>query len=607
MKTPFRLKDGTERTSQSVLLRQAWKENGKVRHHTVASLSKLPAAEIDALEAVLNHGHRAAGRVESARGRDGLAHGAVAAVWAMAQKIGLPEILGEARPERDLALALVIARLVRPASKNATLAWLPDTTLGQDLGLARATTDDAYRAMDWLGARQDAIEAALAEKHLSDAGTNPRKMALFDLSSTWVEGSRNELARFGYSRDKKKHRRQVEFALVAAPDGAPVAVRAFAGNTSDPASFTTAIETVADKFGVEDAVMVGDRGMITDTKIAELRKHPGLGWLTALKHSQIADLAQDRATSFQPSLLDEWGLAEFTSDMFPGERLVACLNPDVADRSRAKRDRLVQASLDAAQPVLNQVAAGRLKDPGVIGRRIGKLVGKYKVEKYLLVDVGPGRASIGRDNERIRQAEALDGIYVVRTSATAEELDAAETVRCYKNLSRVEQDFASIKGDDVQVRPIWHWKASRVEAHLLVCMLASHLAWHLRRTWAPLTYADTEPKDPGRDPVKAQHRSKTATVKASTRRTPHGGTPRTFRGLLDHLALLQRVTIDVATDTATHTFTSVNQPDADQAEAFRLIGAPIPETLTGRPKPVRRTTRLPETPLPLEPPNQQTP
>ncbi|MDR0417699.1 MAG: IS1634 family transposase [Propionibacteriaceae bacterium] len=593
MRTPFRLKDGTEKTSESVLLRQAWKEGGKVHTHTVASLSKLPADEVDALEAVLNRGGRLAGAVQDAQARDGLSHGAVAAVWAAAAQAGLPGLpglLGEPCPERDLAFALVIARLVRPASKNTTLAWLPDTTLGRDLGLEGATTDDAYQAMDWLAARQDQIGQALARR-LLDPQVNPHKMALFDLTSTWVEGLHNEYAAFGYSRDKKKHRRQIEFALVAAPDGAPVAIRAFQGDTADPAAFTQAIAAAADQFGITDAVLVGDRGMITDARVQDLKSRPGLDWITALKHAQIAQLAAEQDNGFQPSLLDDWGLAEFASKAYPGERLVACRNPDVADRSRIKRGRLVQASLDAVAPVVRAVDAGRLKDPATIGRRVGKLIGKHKVEKYLDIQIAPGRIAAGPDNDAIRRAEALDGLYIVRTNLDADRLGAPDVVRAYKDLSHVEQDFSWIKGDDIQVRPVWRRKARRVEGHLLICLLACHLAWRLRKAWAPLTYADPVPKPAGRDPVKAQRRSATAAVKASARRLPEGGAPRTFRGLLDHLGLLQRVSIDVAVPGKTHTFTRVNQPTPDQAEAFRLLGVPIPDTLAGDPHPGRHHTR----------------
>jgi hypothetical protein len=445
--------------------------------------------------------------------------------------------------------------------------------------------------MDWLAAGQDQIGQGLARRCLLDPGANPRKMALFDLTSAWVEGRCDEYAGFGYSRDKKKHRRQIEFALVAAPDGAPVAIRAFKGNTADPTAFAQAIVAVADQFGITDAVLVGDRGMITDARVRDLKARPGLGWITALRHAQVAQLAAESGGGFQPSLLDDWGLAEFRSPAYPGERLVACRNPDVADRSRIKRGCLVQASLDALAPVVHAVDAGRLKDPAIIGRRVGKLIGKYKVEKHLAVQIGPGRIAAGPDNGAIRRAEALDGLYIVRTSLDAGRLDAPDVVRAYKDLSHVEQDFSWIKGDDIQVRPIWRRKARRVEGHLLICLLACHLAWRLKKAWAPLTYADTIPKPAGQDPVKAQRRFGAAAAKASARRLPEGGRPRTFRGLLDHLGLLQRVSIDVTVSGKTHTLTRVNQPTPDQAEAFRLLGVPIPDTLTGNPHPGRHRTR----------------
>jgi hypothetical protein len=587
-------KDGSSGAHTSVLLRQTWREDGKVRHHTVASLTGRPPEEIAALEAALNKGSAAGGGavLGPPRVSGGLSHGAVAAVWELACDLGLPRMMGPACRERDLALALVVARLVRPASKTATLAWLKDTTLGVDLGLDRATSDDAFAAMDWLLARQPEIEAALAARHLGSPTVNPSRMALFDLTSTWVEGTACPLAAFGHSRDRKREKRQIEFALVTSPDGVPVAVRAFKGNTADTTAFTTAIEAVAQEFQITDAVMVGDRGMVNQARIDDLRQ-AGLGWLSALRRPQIAALAADSGNPFQPSPLDEWGLFEFTSDRFPGERLIARLNPDLAERNKAKRERLIEASLEACAPVIARIEKGRLKDPAAIGRATERATRRYKVQRLLTIETGPSRLAVGRDNLAVTEAERLDGIHLVRTSVPRDALGPEDAVRAYEQLSNVERDFSWIKGDDIDVRPIWRHREDRVRAHLLVCLLAAHLAWRLRRAWAPLTYQDTEPKDPHRHPVEPQARSRSAAAKAHARRLPDGGTPRTFRGLLDHLGLLQRQRVTVDTGQGPQEFTVTAQPGPDQARAFELLGLPIPDRLTVH-KPRRRqgnTTR----------------
>jgi transposase len=432
--------------------------------------------------------------------------------------------------------------------------------------------------MDWLIGRQDSIEAKLAARYLADPQANLGRMALFDLTSTWLEGHKCELGEFGHSRDKKKGRRQVEFALITNPAGCPVALRVFPGNTSDPKACVEAVEALAGRFHIDDAILVGDRGSVTGTRIADLKEH-GLGWIGALKHQQIAQLADDQDV-FQPSLFDRQGILEIESERYPGERLIVCHNPDRAAWQQAKRERLVEATLALLGTVADRVDKGRLKTEASIGRATGRVIGKHGVARLITVETGPGWIAVGRNQTAITAEAALDGFYVIRTSVPASRLDPADTVRAYKNLSHVEQDFASIKGSDIEVRPIWHRRADRVQAHLLICLLAALIAWHLRQAWAPLTYGDEQPKDPGRHPVNPQTRSRPAARKASTQTTASGGPARSFRDLIDHLALMQRVTVAVTAGARPAHYTRITQPTDTQAEAFRLIGAAIPERLT---------------------------
>ena len=473
------LKDGTVRVYQRHLLRRSYREGGKVRKQTLANLSHLPDAAIEAVRLVL------AGKtvVDADAGVEvtrSLQHGHVAAVAAQARALGFPALLGPPCPQRDLAYALIISRVVRPASKLSTIGWWYDVTLGPDLGVARASTDDVYEAMDWLLARQDGIEAELASRHLRQGG-----MALFDLSSSWVEGSHCELAAFGHSRDGKRGKPQIEYGLLTDNDGRPVAVRVFAGNTGDPKAFIAAVEVVRGKFGITDVVMVGDRGMITSARIKALKQLPGMAWITCLRAPAIKKLAEDGP--LQLSLFDRQNLAEISSPAYPGERLIACYNPVLAAERAAHRERLLAATQAELTKLEGMVTAGRLTDPTKIGIRAGKAINKRKVAKHFILDIGQASFSWRRDQASIDAEAAFDGIYVIRTPLSAAQLDAPAAVEAYKDLSNVEQDF-KVGKDDLDLRPIWHRLEDRVRAHVLLCMLACYLAWHLRKAWAPLTY-----------------------------------------------------------------------------------------------------------------------
>jgi hypothetical protein len=569
-------KDGQQREYESRLLRRTYRDGDKVRHETIAKLSAMPDSIVDAVEAALK------GEVLVPAGEAAVAvarsvpHGHVAAAWAMARRLGLPALLGPAGPERDLALGLILSRAVHPGSKLSTIAWWADVTLGADLGIEHATTDDAYAAMDWLQGRQELIEKKLARRHLAPE-PNPSRMALFDLSSSWLEGTHCPLGSRGYSRDGKKGKVQIEYGLLTDPEGRPVAIRVFEGNTGDPTAFTEIAGVVKGTFGLRKMVMVGDRGMITSARIEALKAlDEDYAWITALRAPAIRKLMADDGP-LQLSLFDEQDLAEITSEEdFPGERLIACRNPALAEERARKREALLAATEKLLAPVIARVAAGRLAGQAEIGKKTGEVIGKYKMAKHFEVTITDTSLAVQRKQKAIEDEARLDGIYVIRTPLPAAELDAAGTVTAYKNLKYVERDFRHIKSDDLDLRPVFHRLEKRVKGHVLICMLAAYLTWHLRQAWAPLTCTDEEPPVPA-DPVAPAERSASAEAKARRQHDEHGRPYLSYQGLLDHLATLARnelrfhgtpATVPVLTD-----------PTSRQQEAFDLIGAAIPLTL----------------------------
>jgi len=569
-------KQGRRREYESRLLRRTYRDGGKVRHETLANLSKLPDHVVDAVEAALKgEALAAATGVPAVTIARALPHGHVAAVHAMARKLGLPALLGPAGRQRDLALALVISRVAHPGSKLSTLAWWGDVTLGPDLGIAGATTDEAYAAMDWLQARQDAIEKQLARRHLAP-DANPSRMALFDLSSSWLEGTHCPLGARGYSRDGKKGNVQIEYGLLTDPEGRPVAVRVFEGNTADPAAFTEIAGVVKDTFGLRRMVMVGDRGMITTARIEALRELDGkYAWITALRAPAIRKLMADDGP-LQLSLFDEQDLAEISSPDFPGERLIACRNPALAEERARKREDLLAATEKLLAPLISRVAAGRLAGAAEIGKKAGEVIGKYKMAKHFTVTITDGSITAERKQDQIDAEARLDGIYVIRTPVPAEDLDAAGTVTAYKNLKYVERDFRHIKSDDLDLRPVFHHLENRVKGHVLICMLAAYLTWHLRQAWAPLTYTDEDPPEPA-SPVAPARRSASAEAKASRQHDANGRPYRSFQGLLAHLATLTRNELRFAGTPAP--VPVLAEPTSEQRQAFELIDATIPLTL----------------------------
>jgi len=447
--------------------------------------------------------------------------------------------------------------------------------------VAGASTDDIYAAMDWLERRQDAIEAGLAARHLAPE-PNPAKMALFDLSSSWLEGTQCPLAARGYSRDGRRGRLQIEYGLLTDPAGRPVAVRVLPGNTGDPGAFTDIVDVVRDKFGLAEMVMVGDRGMITSARIRALNQQDDgtarpdtYGWITALRAPAIRKLMADGGP-LQMTLFDEQDLAEITSEDFPGERLVACRNPVLAaDRARKRQD-LLAATEKLLAPLMARVQAGRLAGAGPIGVEVGKVISRYKTGKHFDVTITGTTLAVTRKQDQIDAEAALDGSCVLRTPVPASELDAAAVVTACKNLKYVGRDFRHIKSDDLDLRPVFHRLEERVRAHVLICMLACYLTWHLRQAWAPLTFTDENPPAPD-NPVAPARRSAAAQAKASHQHDPAGQPYRSFRGLLEHLATLTRNQVRF---TGTQVTTAMlTEPTSTQRQAFTLLGTAIPLTL----------------------------
>jgi transposase len=560
--------DGSVRVYRRDLLRRSYRdEQGRPQKETLANLSALPDEAIEALRKVLS-GAVLVEPDQTLEIERSLSHGGLAAVHAMATKLGVKKLLGPDCRERDLAYALVISRVCHPTSKLSTLGWWNDTTLGTDLGIAQASTDEVYAAMDWLGQRQETIEMALADRHLATGG-----IAMFDLSSSWVEGRCCELAAFGYSRDKKRGLRQIEYGLLTDGQGRPVAIRVFPGNTSDTTAFIDAVSMVAENFGLNELTMVGDRGMITNARIKELRNRAGMDWITALRAPAIAALASDDGP-LQMSLFDTQNFAQVTHPDYPGERLICCRNPVLADQRARKRQELLAATDNELATIAARVEKGKLHGADDIGVAVGKIVNKYKMAKHFTLDITDNTLDYHRDQPQIDAEAALNGIYVIRTSLPTESLDAPGVITAYKNLAYVERDFRIIKVDDLDLRPLFHYLSEQVRSHVFLCMLAAYITWHLRDVLAPLTYTDEH--IPHRaDPVSPALRSPSGKAKDAHKKTPDGLPVRSFRDLLEHLSNLNRETINFAGQR----IEKLTSATPTQRRVFELIGVPVPLTL----------------------------
>lgn len=560
-------------TYESVLVRQTYREGRQVKHRTLASLTRLPAAVIAVIERAVR-GEQLIGAQEALTIERSWPHGHVAAILGTARALGLEALLDrQPSRQRDLVLAMVVARVLQPASKLATTRLFATTSLGPVLGVEQATEDELYGALDWLLERQERIEQRLAERYLEPGG-----LVLYDLSSTYVEGTHCPLAQRGYSRDGRPDRAQVEFGLLTNADGVPVAIEAFAGNTADPATFPAQVEKVQERFGVDEVIWVADRGMLTSAQVTKLQEVAGARWVTALRAPAIRALVE--AGSLQLSLFDEQNLAEVTDPAYPGERLVVCFNPLLAERRATTREDLLQATERELAKIAARVERGvagergGLQGAGTIGERVGRVVHRYAMAKHFTRTITDRSFTYSRDEAAIAEEAALDGFYVLRTNVSQERLDTAGVVRTYKSLARVEAAFRHFKLSDLEVRPIYHYTEPRVRAHLLLCMLAYWVQRTMQQALAPLLFVDEAPPERS-DAVAPAPRSDAAKRKEQTKLTPEGLPVQSFRTLLATLGTLVKNRVAPRGAEGRATFDLLTAPTPLQARAFELLGVPI--------------------------------
>jgi transposase len=557
----------------AILLRESYRENGKVRKRTLCNLSDWSTAHIEGLRGVLRGGTVIAPDRDAFTVTRSLPHGHAALALGTARKIGLDGLIGpDGNRCRDLVLAMIVARIIDPGSKLAAARALsPETaasSLGTILGLSAVDEDELYTALDWLRERQPAIETALAKRHLKN-GT----LVLYDVSSSYMEGSCCSLAHRGYSRDGRKGTLQIVYGLLCAPDGCPVAIEVFDGNTGDPKTLAAQIAKLKQRFGLDHVVLAGDRGMITQARLTEDVKAAGLDWITALRGPAIKDLVKGGV--LQLSLFDQRDMASITSPDFPGERLIVCRNPDLAAKRTHKRQELLDATERDLARIQTSIARKRnpLRGATAIALAVGAVIEKHKMRKHFDLDITDTKLTFARKTDTIAAEAVTDGIYIVRTSLAAEVLDDAAAVRSYKSLSQVERAFRCIKTVDLQVRPVHHWLAERVRAHVFLCMLAYYLEWHMRQKLAPLLFDDTDKDaaEAARESVVAKaQRSPSATRKQTTGVTPEGLPVHSFQTLLADLATLARNTIITAV-APNLPLTVFTRPTTVQQRAFELL------------------------------------
>ena len=557
----------------AVLLRESYRDGRHVKKRTLANLSKLPTAAIDVLRRVLR-GEQLVNPDDAFTCLRSRPHGHVAAVLGTLEQLGLHTLIARGASRlRDLVVAMVVVRVIDARSKLATARALTAesavSTLGETLGLGDVDQHELYAAMDWLVERQAAIEQHLAKRHLRE-----HTLVLYDLTSSYVEGTHCPLAQHGHSRDGKKGTLQVVFGLLCTAEGCPVAVEVFEGSTADPLTVASQVAKIRDRFGLQQVVLVGDRGMLTAARIREdLVGVEGLRWITTLRAPTIRKLVN--AGTVTPSLFDERDLAEVTSDEFPGERLIVCRNPLLAAERQRKRNELLAATEEELEPIVK--ATRRENDPlrgaADIGLRVGKVINRYKVAKHFVTEITDEHFAYRRNEEKIAAEQQLDGIYIVRSNVEPEQLDATQTVRAYKDLAKVERAFRCFKSVDLKVRPFYHRRADRVRAHVLLCMLAYYVEWHMRRALAPLLFDDHDPataEQKRTSIVAPARRSPAAVAKARRKRTDDDLPVHSFRTLLTDLGTLAANTMQVAGSDAT--FTLQTQPTPLQQRCFELLG-----------------------------------
>jgi transposase len=554
----------------AILLRESYREGGRVRNRTLANLSHWPVAKIEALRALLRGQPVAASAPALEQSFEIIAsraHGQVHAVALAMQRLGLSSLIAaKSCRERDLVLAMVAARIVAPHTKLATTRWWHTTTLAEDCGVTAANEDDLYAAMDWLLARQGTIQKKLAARHLREGG-----LVLYDLSSSYFEGTTCPLAKLGYSRDGKKGLLQVNYGLLTDARGCPVAVSVHEGNVADSQTLLPEVTRLREDFGIEQLVMVGDRGMISNQTIAAMHETQGVGWITALKSASIRALVEQG--HLQLGLFDERNLVELSAPDYPGERLVACRNPELARLRTHKREELLAATERSLDKIKARVDAAKLAGRDAIGLRVGRVINQYKVAKHFELAIGENTFTFARKSDAIAAEAALDGVYLIRTSVRAAQMEAADCVRNYKALANVERAFRSLKTIDLKVRPIHHRTADRVRAHIFLCLLAYYVEWHLREAWRELMFADTDQQAKAtRDPVAPARRSKAALAKAA-RHTLDDGTPaHSFATLMAELGTIVRNTCRTPhAGPEAPTFAVLTTPNPKQKRALELI------------------------------------
>ena len=565
----------------AVLLRESYRdEQGRAQKRTLANLSKLPDDVVDGLRALLRGGTVIGTRPDEMRIERSLPHGHVAAALGMLRRIALDRLIlstakdAESRRHCDLVVAMIVDRLITPRSKLGFVRAVDQETatssLGAVLRLGEVKEREAYEALDWLLERQQRIENGLARRHLQNG-----VLVLYDVSSSYFEGRCCPLAQHGYSRDHRGDRPQIVYGLLCTRDGLPVAVEVFDGNTADPATLSAQVEKLKDRFGISRVVLVGDRGMITSARIGADLKPAGVDWITCLRAPAIQALATENGP-LQLSLFDERDLAEISApEMFPGERLIVCRNRELAAERGRKREELLAATERELLRIQAQVRRRHspLRSAAEIGLAVGGVVNSRKMAKHFAVEIRDGHFAFQRRTQQIEQEARLDGIYVIRTSVPAEQLDANEAVQAYKDLSRVERAFRSLKTVDLDIRPIRHWTAERVRAHVFLCMLAYHVEWHLRRALAPLLFHDTDiaaARAERSSPVAKTEPSQTAKTKKAVKRNPAGQPVMDFADLIAHLGTLARNTVTTSLHKG-HGFILHTRPTAIQENAFQLL------------------------------------
>ena len=548
------------------LLRESYREGNRVHKRTLANLSALSDEQIHALRAVLRGEPVGplADRFEVIASR---LHGPVQAVRVAMYRLEFAALLAaRGSRQRDLVCAMVAARIIAPHTKLATTRWWHTTTLAEDYGVADASEDELYAAMDWLLARQDALQKKLAARHLSRGG-----LVLYDLSSSYFEGTTCPLAKLGYSRDHKHGTLQVNYGLLTDARGCPVAISVYDGNVADSQTLLPAVEQLRDDFGVEQVVLVGDRGMVSSKAIAELRATDGVGWITALKSVSIRALVEQG--HLQLGLFDQRNLVELSSPDYPGERLVACRNPQLAKLRAHKREELLAATEHNLAKIKARVDAKKLTSAAAIGLAVGKVINQYKVAKHFELAISAAAFTSRRKRESIAAEAALDGIYIIRTSVPPAQMAAPDCVRNYKALANVERAFRSLKTVDLKIRPIHHRLADRVRAHILLCMLAYYVEWHMREAWRELMFADTDQNAKAtRDPVAPAKRSAAALAKVASHTLDDGTPAHSFATLLGEFATIVRNTCRTPNaGPEAPTFAVTTSPTAKQARALELL------------------------------------